>query len=63
MSTEDVGMNELLKPSPNWKHRTDVCLVIPTMSASGIIIGIIVAACPVDDGIIKLTIIYTYYTQ
>ena len=44
-------MIEFEKPSANWKQSTAVCLVIPTISAIGVTIGITVAACPVELGI------------
>ena len=52
----DVGIIILLKPSPNWKARTAVCLVTPTISASGIIIGIVRAALALPDGTKKFII-------
>lgn len=40
----DVTVMLLEKASANWKQRTAVCLVTPTTSARGAIIGIVSAA-------------------
>ncbi len=37
---------KLQNPSPKLKASTAVCLLIPIRSATGTIIGIVVAACP-----------------
>ena len=48
-----VGQNMLENPSPNWNASVAVCLVTPSISASGTMIGIEVAACPLPDGMKK----------
>ena len=52
----DVGYKTFENPSPNWNARTLTCLVIPIISASGVCIGIIIAACPLPEGTKKLKI-------
>ena len=47
-------MKVLEKPSPKWKANTAVCRDMPSISAKGTIIGIVVAACPLPEGITKL---------
>ena len=44
MISVDVTVILLEKASANWKQRTAVCLVTPTTSARGAIIGIVKAA-------------------
>jgi len=44
MKYPEVGVITFVIPSPNWKARTDVCLVKPTTSAKGAIIGMVAAA-------------------
>ena len=53
MSTYCVGIRILLNPSPNWKASTATCLLTPTRSASGAIIGMVTKACPLPDGMKK----------
>ena len=48
-----VGIIRLVKPSPNWKVSTAICLLIPETSQIGIIIGIVKDACPDPEGIKK----------
>ena len=54
ISDDDIGSTELEKPSPNWNASTAVCLDTPTRSDTGIIRGIVTAACPVPDTITQL---------
>ena len=42
--TPDVGTIKFVKASPSWKATTATCLVTPTKSARGAIIGIVSAA-------------------
>ena len=54
ISAADVGTIIFVKPSPNWKANTAVCLVTPTISAKGAIIGIVSAAYPDPETTKKL---------
>ena len=46
-----VGQKRLENPSPNWKASTAICLLMLSKSASGIMSGIDVTACPLPEGI------------
>ena len=54
-----MGQRTLERPSPNWKARIEVWREIPTRSASGAIMGILVTACPEPEGIRKLIRVWT----
>ena len=54
INAEEVGRTELENPSPNWNASSAVCLDTPTRSDTGIISGIVTAACPVPDTITQL---------
>ena len=51
-----VGMIMLLKPSPEVKANTAVWRVMPSMSDSGAISGMLTAAWPDPDGISRLSV-------
>ena len=55
----DVTVMLFEKASANWKQRTAVCLVTPTTSARGAMIGIVSAACPEPELTMKLIIVCT----
>lgn len=45
-----AGVTALVNASPNWKANTAVCLVTPTRSARGAMIGMVIAAWPEPEG-------------
>ena len=53
-----VGHKMFERPSPNWKARTATWRLMPKRSASGAMIGILVAAWPEPDGIRKLSSVW-----
>ncbi len=51
-----VGMIELLKPSPQVKAKTAVWRVMPRVSESGAINGMVTAAGPLPEGLSRLRV-------
>ena len=54
MVAPEAGVIQFVKASPKVKAKTAVCLVRPTMSASGAMIGMEMAACPELEGTRRL---------
>ena len=52
--TPEVGVSRLVKPSPNWKAITVVCLESQISSEKGAMIGMVKAALALPDGINRL---------
>ena len=50
----DAGVMQFVKASPKVNAKTAVCRVRPTMSASGAMIGMEMAACPELEGTRRL---------
>ena len=54
MSTPEVGVIMLVKPSPNWKASTIAWRDTPTRSENGAMMGMVMAALAVALGMRKL---------
>ena len=54
MRTPEVGVIILVNPSPNWNAITVACLLTPIISEKGAMIGIVMAALALADGMTRL---------
>ena len=61
MSTPEVGVIMLVKPSPNWKAITVACRDRPIRSENGAMMGMVMAALAEPEGIRILMIFWITY--